>query len=68
MSSTERCTITVILTKEQLSKMIDDRLISQDEARDRTKLARVVCNLLDSALGLPEKSWHDWDAWTKDLE
>jgi hypothetical protein len=27
-----------------------------------------VQTLLDSALGLPETPWHDWDDWVKGLE
>jgi hypothetical protein len=28
----------------------------------------VMQKLLDSALGFPEKPWHDWDEWVKGLE
>jgi hypothetical protein len=68
MTSTEPCAVAVFLTKAQLRKMIDDRLISKDEVPDRAKLARVVSRLLDSALGLPETSWHNRDDWAKGLE
>ena len=34
----------------------------------RIKVARIVQKLLDDALGLPDKPWHDWDDWVKGLE
>jgi len=34
----------------------------------RIKVARIVQKLLDDALGLPDKPWHNWDDWVKGLE
>jgi predicted N-formylglutamate amidohydrolase len=28
----------------------------------------IVQKLLDGALGLPDRPWHDWDDWVKALE
>ena len=35
---------------------------------DRVKVARVVQELLDGALGMPDGPRHDWDDWVKALE
>ena len=43
-------------------------LLKEDEIDDQVKVARVMQELLDSALGFPEKPWHDWDEWVKGLE
>ena len=59
--------VTVLLTEEHLRKMIDDHLLKEDEIGDQLKVARVVQKLMEGALGLPEKSWHDWDEWAKGL-
>jgi hypothetical protein len=48
--------------------MIEDHLLKEDEIDDQVKVARVMQKLLDSALGFPEKPWHDWDEWVKGLE
>jgi hypothetical protein len=48
--------------------MIDDHLLTEEEIGDRVKVARVVQKLLDGALDLPDKPWHDWDDWVKGLE
>jgi hypothetical protein len=64
----ERHAVPVFLTKEHLRKMIDDHLLKEDEIDDQVKVARVMQKLLDSALGFPEKPWHDWDEWVKELE
>jgi hypothetical protein len=34
-----------------------------EEIDDQVKVARVMQKRLDSALGFPEKPWHDWDEW-----
>jgi hypothetical protein len=68
MATPERRAVTVFLTEEHLRKIIDDHLLKKTEIGDRTKLARVVQKLLDGALGLPEKPWHDWDNWVKGLQ
>jgi hypothetical protein len=51
-----------------LRKMIDDRLLKENEIGDRVKVARIVQKLLDTGLGLPDRSWHEWDDWAKGLE
>jgi hypothetical protein len=68
MTDPERRTIRVPLTEEHLRKMVDKRLLAEDETGDNGKIARVAHRLLDGALGLPEKPWHDWDDWVKGLE
>jgi hypothetical protein len=58
------------------SSGILERLAGDDIARaeverkisDQAKVTRSVQTLLDGALGLPEKPWHDWDDWMKGLE
>jgi hypothetical protein len=68
LTNPERRTVKVLLTEEHLRKMVDDHLLAEDETGDSAKIARVVRKLLDGALGLPEKPWHDWDDWVKGLE
>jgi len=48
--------------------MIEDHFLMQNELNDRVKVARIVQKLLDGALGLPDRPWHDWDDWVKGLE
>ncbi len=40
----------------------------EEEIHDRVKVARIVQKLLNGALDLPDKPWHDWDVWVKGLE
>ena len=68
MAILDRRTVTVLLTEEHLRKMIDHHLLKEDEIGDQVKVARVVQKLMDSALGLPEKPWRNWDEWAKGLE
>jgi hypothetical protein len=68
MATSERRAVTVLLTEMHLRKMIDDHLLKEDETSDQAKVACVVQTLLDGALGLPERPWHDWDDWVKGLE
>jgi hypothetical protein len=68
MAILERREVTVLLTEEHLRKMIDDHLLKENEIGDRVKVARIVQKLLDTGLGLPERSWHEWDGWAKGLE
>jgi hypothetical protein len=68
MAISERRTVTVLLTEEHLRKMIEDHFLNENELGDRVKVARIVQKLLDGALGLPDRSWHDWDGWVKGLE
>jgi hypothetical protein len=65
---TEKREVTVLLTEEHLRKMIDDHLLKENEIGDRVKVARIVQKLLDTGLGLPDRSWHEWDDWAKGLE
>jgi hypothetical protein len=48
--------------------MLDKHLINEDDIGDGARLARIVQQLLDSSLGLPNKPWHNWDDWVKGLE
>jgi hypothetical protein len=68
MAKLERRAVTVLLTEEHLRKMIGDHLLKENEIGDRVKIARIVQKLLDTGLGLPDRSWHDWDEWVKGLE
>ena len=60
--------VTVLLTEEHLRKMVEDHLMKEAEIGDRVKLARAAQKLLDTALGLPDRPWHDWDEWVKGIE
>jgi hypothetical protein len=51
-----------------MRKMIDNHVLREEEISDRVKVARVVQKLLNVALDLPDKPWHDWDDWVKGLE
>ena len=68
MAKSKRHSVTVLLTEDHLRKMIDDHLIKEEDIRDRVKVARIAQKLLDTGLGLPERSWHEWDDWAKGLE
>jgi len=48
--------------------MFDDHLIKEEDIGDRVKVARIVQKLLNGALDLPDKPWHDRNDWTKGLE
>ena len=60
--------VTVLLTDEHLRKMVDNRLLKEEEMGDRVKIAGIVLKLLDNRLGLPDEQWHDWGDWGKGLE
>ena len=60
--------MTVFLTEEHLHKMIEDHFLMENELGDRVKVAHIVQKLLDGALGMPDRLWHDWDDWVKGLE
>ena len=68
MALFERRAVTVLLTEEHLRKIVEDHLLKEDEIDDRVKVARIVQKLLDTGLGLPDRSWHGWDDWVKGLE
>ena len=68
MAISERRAVTVLLTEEHLRKIVEDHLLNEDEIDDRVKVGRIVQKLLDTGLGLPDRSWHDWDDWVKGLE
>jgi hypothetical protein len=68
MAISERCAVTILLTEDHLRKMIEDHLLKENEIGDRLKVARIVQKLLDTSLGLPDRTWHDWDEWAKGLE
>ena len=65
MAQSKGRAVTVLLTEDHLRKMIDDHLLKEEEIGDRVKVARVVQKLLNGALDLPDKPWHDWDDWVK---
>jgi predicted transcriptional regulator len=68
MAISERREVTVLITEEHLRKMIEDHHLKENEIADRVKVARIAQKLLDTGLGLPERSWHEWDDWAKGLE
>jgi hypothetical protein len=68
MAQSKGRAVTVLLTEDHLRKMIDNHVLREQEISDRVKVARVVQKLLDGALDLPDKPWHDWDDWVKGLE
>ena len=68
MAISERREVTVLLTEEHLRRMIEDDLLKENEIADRIKVARIAQKLLDTGLGLSERSWHEWDDWAKGLE
>ena len=68
MAILEKRAVTVLLTEEHLRKMIDVDLLKENEIGDRVKVARIAQKLLDTGLGLPDRSWHEWDDWAKGLE
>lgn len=59
--------MTVRLTDEHLRKIFEYGLLKKHEINDPVKLGRVVQKWLDTALGLPDLPWHDWDEWGKGL-
>ena len=68
MAQSKGRAVTVLLTEDHLRKMIDNHVLREEEIGDRVKVARVVQKLLNVALDLPDKPWHDWDDWVKGLE
>jgi hypothetical protein len=48
--------------------MIKHHDLTEADARDVTKVAKIAQRLFDEALGLPEPLWHEWDDWAKGLE
>ena len=67
-ATSKRHTATVLLTDEHLHKMIEDHLMHESELNDQSKVARVVQQLVNTGLGLADRSWRDWDEWAKGLE
>jgi hypothetical protein len=67
MTAPENRAVTVLLTEEHVRRMIEYHLLKEDEISDPVKLSRVVRKSLDTALGLPDLPWHDWDEWGKGL-
>lgn len=68
MTTSKRRAVTVLLTQEHLRKLIEDHLLQENELGDRVKVARVVQELVNTGLGLPDRPWHEWDDWVKGLE
>jgi hypothetical protein len=68
MAISDRRAVTVLLREKHLRKMIEDHFLKENELGDRVKVARIAQKVLDGALGLPERPWHDWDDWVKGLE
>ena len=68
MATPGRHAVKVLLSEEHLRKMIDDHLLKKNELSNRVKVARVIQNVVDRGLGLPDRPWHDWDEWVKGLE
>lgn len=68
MTESEIRQVTILLTKEHLRKILENHLLEECEVGDRIKLARVLQKLVDAALGLPDRPWHDWDDWGQGLD
>jgi len=68
MNNPQRLAITVFVTDEHLRKMVEDHLLKEQETGDRAKISRIAQKLLDAGLGLPDRSWRNWDEWAKGLE
>ena len=68
MAESKRHAVTVLLSDDHLRKMIDDHLLKEEDMGDRVKVGRIVQKLLNGALDLPDKPWHDWNDWVKGLE
>jgi hypothetical protein len=68
MAISEGHAVTVLLKEEHLRKMIEHHLLKDNEIGDPAKLACIVQKLLNGALGLPNRLWHDWDDWARGLE
>jgi hypothetical protein len=68
MAKSKRHAVTVLLNEDHLRKMIDNDLLKEEDIADRVKVARIVQKLLNGALDLPDRPWHDWDDWVKGLE
>jgi hypothetical protein len=68
MAISEGRAVAVVLEEEHLRKMIEHHLLKENEIGDRAKVACIVQKLLNGALGLPDRPWHDWDDWVKGLE
>ena len=58
----------VLLTEDHLRKMMDNHLLKDEDIADRVKVVRTVQKLLNGALDLPDRPWHDWDDWVKGFE
>ena len=67
MTAPENRAVTVLLTEEHVRRMVECHLVKEDEISDPVKLSRVVQKSLDTALGLPDLPWHDWDEWGRGL-
>lgn len=65
---TNQWPITLTVSDLHIRRMIENHSLKEAEAKDMARVAKIVQQLFDAALGLPEESWHEWDAWAKDLE
>ncbi len=68
MPTSETRAVIILLTEEHLHKMIEDHFLMENELGDRANVARIEQKLLDGALVLPDRPWHDWDDWVNGLE
>ena len=48
--------------------MIDDHLLKEGTSVIGSRSLASCKKLLNEALDLQDKPWHDWDAWAKGLE
>jgi hypothetical protein len=42
--------------------------LKPEDVADAPKVAAVVQELVDKAIGYPQEPWHQWDDWAKGLE
>lgn len=60
--------VPIVLTKEHLRLLVEGHLLKPEELPDPGRVAAVVQQLVDRAIGFPQESWHQWDDWVKGLE
>ncbi|MFA5952136.1 MAG: hypothetical protein WC807_17840 [Hyphomicrobium sp.] len=60
--------ITLTLSDQHIEQMIKHHDLTEADAVDMAKVAKIAQRLFDEALGLPEPLWREWDDWAKGLE
>lgn len=60
--------VSIVLTNEHVRLMVESHLLKPEEVPDTQRLAAIVQELIDNAIGFPQEGWHQWDEWVKGLE